>query len=67
MVKLQPKMLSTGTHHYLQLAEEKAALDAVDPAKLECIKIIFPTGAAVPPSCEVQLKQRFKGLVVRLQ
>ena len=47
-------MLVMGSHHYVQVSEENT-----DPAMLDSVKIIKPTGASVPAVCTDKLKSKF--------
>ena len=65
IVKVKPVTITVGTHHYVQLAESDA-MDSRDPEDFESVKLLLPTGAAVPSSCEVKLRKKFRGLMVRV-
>ena len=63
IVKVRPSAVAIGSHHYVQMAESDI-LERNNAADFESVKILMPTGAAVPSSCEDKLRMKFKGLLV---
>lgn len=62
IVEVKPSTIALGTHHYVQMAESDV-LQQVDPQDLESVKLLMPAGAAVPSSCEVKIRAKFKSLM----
>jgi len=62
IVELKPVNLALGAHNIVQLAELDI-LDKVDPAELDSVKMLLPSGSAVPPSCVEVLKKKFRNLI----
>ncbi len=54
-----------GSHYYVQLAESDILAKA-DSSKLGDVKVIVPTGAAVPQVCEPRYKSKFPNLRVTI-
>jgi len=61
IVEAQPGTVALGSHHYVQLAESDI-LDKVDPESLDSVTTLFPAGSAVPSSCEIKIKEKFRNL-----
>ena len=55
----RPSFLLVGSHHYVQLSELDLTKAGVTPSDLRSVKVICPSGAAVPRSCAAKLRQRF--------
>ena len=62
IVELKPVNVALGAHNIVQLAELDI-LDKVDPAELDSVKMLLPSGSAVPPSCVEILKKKFRNLI----
>ena len=62
IVELKPVNVALGAHNIVQLAELDI-LDKVDPADLDSVKMLLPSGSAVPPSCVEILKKKFRNLI----
>ena len=62
IVELKPVNVALGAHNIVQMAELDI-LDKVDPAELDSVKMLLPSGSAVPPSCVEILKKKFRNLI----
>jgi hypothetical protein len=61
--EVKPRGVALGTHHYVQLSESEILKEA-NPEDLSEVKLLMPSGAAVPSSCEQAIRQKFKNLLV---
>lgn len=60
--RFQPTTLRLGTHHYVQMSEKSPEELEVPLEALRSVELVAPFGAAVPRSCEDQLKNTFPSL-----
>ena len=61
IVEVKPSTVALGAHHYVQLAESDI-LDDVEPENLDSVVTLFPAGSAVPSSCEIKIRAKFRNL-----
>ena len=59
--EVKPATVALGAHHYVQMAESDI-LQQIDPEDLDSVKLLFPAGSAVPSSCEIAIRQKFRSL-----
>ena len=61
MAESQNKIVSVGTHHYVQLSASKE-LEEYPSDKLSQLELLAPIGAKVPANCEIAWKRKCKNL-----
>ena len=62
----QPTVITVGSHLFVRMSEmADEAFAGFEPQTLACVKMIAPSGAAVPKCCVEKLKRRFPSLLVR--
>ena len=55
----RPSYMIIGSHFYVQLSEIDLTTVGVTPSDLRSVKVICPSGAAVPRTCAAKLRKRF--------
>ena len=66
IIDVQPTTVAMGAHHYVQLAESDL-LESADETQLSSVKMIVPSGSAVPVSCEEVYRRKFPNLQIIIE
>ena len=65
--RVRPQYLALGSHHYVQLSESPDLLASGFRGDLDSVKLMIPSGAAVPDSCRIKIMKSFIALKVILR
>ena len=66
IVSRTPTYIVMGAHHFVQLSESEL-LANMDSEKLSSVKVIAPTGSAVPSASVEKMLTKFKNCIVSNQ
>ena len=62
MIKqVKPRTIGLLVHYYVQLAESDV-LEQLDSNDLNSVKFLYPSGSAVPSSCEKNIRKKFRNI-----
>ena len=64
IIEVKPAVVAMGTHYFVQLSESDFFAKC-DPSELDSVKLIAPTGAAVPLASVNKIMEKFRETEVK--